>query len=239
MSPSAGSRARDRTRRRRASAGRARPISPLSFAERPADGQPAGLVVLHHGRGTTEQDLLPLADVLDPDRRLLFVAPRAPLRLPGSPGYHWYVVPSVGHPDPDTFDAAYRALAGLHDELWVRTGLGPGQTVLGGFSMGSAMSYALGLGRDRPPPAGILACSGFIPTVAGWSADFDGRSGLRAFVAHGRRDPVISVDFAHRAVEQLGAAGVDVVYHESGVAHQIAPDALVAAGDWLAATLGP
>jgi phospholipase/carboxylesterase len=109
--------------------------------------------------------------------------------------------------------------------------------VLGGFSMGAAMSYALGLGGDRPAPAGILACSGFIPTLADWEPDLAGRPGLRAFVAHGRRDPVISVDFAHQAVERLEAAGIDFVYHESGVAHQIAPDAVPAARQWLAATL--
>jgi phospholipase/carboxylesterase len=212
-------------------------VSPLTFVDRPADGEPVGLLVLHHGRGTSERDLLPLGDAIDPDRRLLVVAPRAPLRLPGSPGYHWYRVPRVGHPDPDTFDAAYRALAAFHDELWQRTGIPPDRTVLGGFSMGSAMTYALGLGPDRPPPAGILACSGFIPTVATWEPDFAGRPGLRAFVAHGRRDPVIGVDLAHRAVERLEAGGIDVVYHESGVAHQIAPDAIPLAADWLARTV--
>jgi phospholipase/carboxylesterase len=212
--------------------------SPLSFVERPAAGEPAGLLVLHHGRGTTERDLLPLADDLDPERRLLVLAPRAPLTLPGWPGYHWYVVPRVGHPDPETFAAAYDALAGFHDELWERTGLGPERTVLGGFSMGSAMSYALGLGLDRPAPAGILAFSGFMPTVADHEPDLAGRSGLRVFVAHGRADPVITVDFARWAVARLLAAGLDVVYRESDVAHQIAPDALPAAVDWLVATLG-
>jgi phospholipase/carboxylesterase len=213
-------------------------VSGLSFVERPAAGEPAGLLVLHHGRGTTERDLSPLGDLLDRERRLLVVAPRAPLILPGSPGYHWYQVPQIGHPDPETFGAAYEALAEFHDELWERTGLGPEQTVLGGFSMGTAMSFALGLGPDRPPPAGIIAFSGFIPSVAGWEPDFAGRSGLRAFVAHGRRDPVIVVDFAHRAVDQLEAAGIDVVYRESDVSHQISPDAIPAAADWLRETLG-
>ncbi|MCW2922617.1 MAG: phospholipase, partial [Thermoleophilia bacterium] len=62
----------------------------LSFRERPADGAPRGLLVLHHGRGSDEADLLGLADHLDPQRRLHVVSPRAPLQLPGSPGYHWY-----------------------------------------------------------------------------------------------------------------------------------------------------
>jgi len=144
-------------------------MSSLIVRERPAAGAPEGLLVLHHGRGTDEHDLLGLADVLDPQRRLHVVTPRAPLTLLDWPGYHWYRVPRVGYPDPETFQAAYRALAELHDELWERTGTGPEQTVLGGFSMGTVMSYALGLGADRPAPAGILALSGFVPTVEGWS----------------------------------------------------------------------
>ena len=81
--------------------------------------------MLHHGRGTDERDLLGLADALDPERRLQVVTPRAPLGLPGSPGYHWYLVPRVGYPDHDTFHAARAALAELHDGLWEETGSGP------------------------------------------------------------------------------------------------------------------
>ncbi len=97
------------------------------------------------------------------------------------------MVPRVGYPDPDTFFAAHAKLAAFHDALWERTGLTPAQTVFGGFSMGSVMSYALGLDPARPAPAGILAFSGFIPTVDGWTPDVAGRAaaGLRAFIAHG------------------------------------------------------
>src|SRR5581483_6682506 len=116
----------------------------------PAQGEAQGLLVLHHGRGTDEHDLMPLADALDPARRLHVFSPRAPLTLPGWGGHHWYVVPRVGYPDPQTFAGSYELLAGFHDELWERTGLGPERTVLGGFSMGCVMSYALGLGANRP-----------------------------------------------------------------------------------------
>ena len=74
-------------------------MTKLDFRERPADGEPDGLLVLHHGRGADEFDLLPLGDALDPQRRLHVVTPAAPLLLPGFPGRHWYVVPRVGHPD--------------------------------------------------------------------------------------------------------------------------------------------
>ena len=212
-------------------------MSELIFRERPADGDPAGLLVLHHGRGADEHDLLGLADVLDPGRRLHVVTPRAPLQLPGWPGNHWYGVPRVGYPDPDTFHAAYRALAELHDELWERTGTTPETTVLGGFSMGSVMSYSLGLGADRPAPAGILAFSGFIPIVEGWEPSLEDRRRLRVFIAHGRRDPVMEVGFARRAREQLEAGGLDVEYHESDAAHHIDPEHVPAAIAWLGTTL--
>jgi phospholipase/carboxylesterase len=212
-------------------------VSSLVYRERPAGGDPAGLLVLHHGRGADENDLLPLADVLDPERRLHVVTPRGPLTLPGWPGHHWYVVPRVGYPDPDTFHDAYRRLAELHDELWERTGVTPAQTVLGGFSMGSVMSYSLGLGADRPAPAGILAFSGFIPVVDGWQASLADRRSTRVFIAHGRRDPIMSVEFARSAREQLEAGGLDVEYHESDAGHHIDPAHMPAAVEWLGATL--
>jgi len=211
--------------------------SGLTYRERPATGEPEGLLVLHHGRGADELDLLGLADVLDPRQRLHVVTPRGPLTLPGFPGYHWYVVPRVGYPDPETFDAAYAALAGFHDELWERTGIGPERTVLGGFSMGTVMSYGLGLGPDRPVPAGILAFSGFVPTVEGWEPSLDDRASLSVFIAHGRRDPVIEIGFAHRARELLESGGLPVEYHESDAAHHIDPDHILPAVSWLSTVL--
>jgi phospholipase/carboxylesterase len=212
--------------------------SELTFRERPAAGDTHGLLVLHHGRGADENDLLALADVLDPQRRLHVVTPRAPLQLPGWPGYHWYVVPRVGYPDPETFHAAYRRLAALHDALWERTGVAPEHTVLGGFSMGSVMSYALGLGADRPAPGGILAFSGFVPVVDGWEPELETRRSPRVFIAHGRNDPIMEIGFAWRARALLEEDGLDVEYHEADVAHQIDPAHLPAASAWLERTLG-
>jgi phospholipase/carboxylesterase len=208
-------------------------VSGLIHRERPAAGTAEGLLVLHHGRGADEHDLLGLGDVLDPERRLHVVTPRAPLTIPGWPGHHWYMVPRVGYPDPETFAAAYAALGSFHDELWERTGLTPARTVFGGFSMGSVMSYSLGLGADRPAPAGILAFSGFIPVVEGWEPDLTRRP--RVFIAHGRRDPVMNVELARTARTTL--KDFDVDYHESDAAHHIDPAHLPAAQEWLAKTL--
>jgi phospholipase/carboxylesterase len=209
----------------------------LVRVQREPGGDAEGLLVLHHGRGSDEHDLLGLADVLDPERRLHVVSARAPLTIPGWPGHHWYMVPRVGYPDPDTFRAAYAELSALHDELWELTGLGPERTVLGGFSMGSVMSYALGLGPDRPAPAGVLAFSGFVPTVEGWEPDLEGRRDTRFFIAHGRRDPVMDVQFARTAREMLESAGLALEYHESDAGHHIDPEHLPHAQRWLRDTL--
>lgn len=212
-------------------------MASLVYQEHRAGDAPSGLLILHHGRGTDERDLLPLADAFDPERRLHAVSVRAPLQLPGSPGFHWYLVPRVGYPDPDTFRSAYRALAELHDELWERTGLGPEQTVLGGFSMGTVMSYALGLGADRPAPAGIMAFSGFIPTVEGWEPSLADRAGTRVLIGHGRNDPVIGVEFACEARKLLERAGFEVDYRESDATHSIDPGDVPRASAWLGETI--
>lgn len=209
----------------------------LVHLERPARGDADGLLVLHHGRGSDEHDLLGLADVLDPQGRLHVVTPRGPLQLPGWPGNHWYVVPRVGYPDPETFHAAFTALAAFHDELWERTGIAPDRTIFGGFSMGSVMSYSLGLSGERPAPAGILAFSGFVPVVEGWTPSLDDRRGLRAFIAHGRNDPVMDVAFARDARALLQGAGLDVAYHESDAAHHIDPTHVLPATSWIDETL--
>ena len=214
-------------------------MASLVNRERRAAGEPEGLLVLHHGRGTDENDLLPLADVLDPGRRLHVVTPRGPLTLPGMPGAHWYVVERVGYPDTETFAAAYSKLTAFHDELWRETGIPPDRTVFGGFSMGSVMSYATGLAGDRPLPAGILGFSGFVPTVEGWAPDLESRRGTPVLIAHGRADPIMEIGFAHRARALLEEGGLDVTYMESDVGHTIDPAHIPAAVDWLARTLPP
>jgi phospholipase/carboxylesterase len=212
-------------------------MAPLFHLDRAAGGEAEGLLVLHHGCGTSERDLSGLADLLDPQRRLRVVTPRGPLQLPGSPGYHWYLVPRVGYPDRESFEAARAALAELHDSLWEESGIGPERTFLGGFSMGAVMSYAMGLGADRPAVAGILAFSGFVPTVEGWEPSLADRTDTRIFVSHGRRDPVIGIEFAERARELLSEGGLDLTYRESDLGHQLDPAHLRDASAWLAEVL--
>ena len=203
----------------------------LTSRLRPADGDPAGVLVLLHGRGADEHDLFPLLDVLDPERRLAGVCPRGPLSLPPG-GAHWYAVREIGYPDPATFGPTYERASAWLDALPQATGVPIERTVVGGFSQGSVMSYALGLGRGRPSPAGIIALSGFVPTVEGFELDLE-RPGLRVAIGHGTQDPVIGVEWGRRAREQLEAAGLDVTYRESPMGHSIDPRFLAELQGWV------
>jgi phospholipase/carboxylesterase len=192
----------------------------LRALERPAAAEPLGALVLLHGRGADEHDLFPLLDALDPARRLHGYTPRAPLALPPG-GAHWYVVPRVGYPDPASFAEGYGALTDWFDALPY-----PAEdVVLGGFSQGAVMTYALGLGTGRPRPRALVALSGFIPTVAGWEADLAPPLPPIA-IAHGSYDPVIPVEFGRDARARLEAAGADVRYRESPIEHWIDPQLL-------------
>jgi phospholipase/carboxylesterase len=208
----------------------------IQHLTRPAAGTPEGALVLFHGRGADEHDLFPLLDVLDPERRLLGATARGPLSLPPG-GAHWYAVRRVGYPDPETFHATYPQLAAWLDALLAEHGIAPERTVLGGFSQGSVMSYALGLGARRPRPAGIMALSGFIPEVEGFELELGNAAGLPVAIGHGIHDPVISVEFGRDARDRLVDAGADVLYRESPMPHTIDPQFLGELPGWLRGTL--
>jgi phospholipase/carboxylesterase len=208
------------------------PLDQFPHRIRPPRGDPEGTLVLLHGRGTGENDLFPLIDILDPEARLVGVTPRGPLSLPPG-GAHWYVVREVGFPDPDSFFPTYRALTEWIDGLPEALGAPPGRIVLGGFSQGAVMSYALGLGAGRPSPVALIALSGFIPKVEGFELDLESRAGLPVAIGHGTYDPIISVEFGREAYRLLDEAGLDVIYHESPMAHSVDPAFLNALAPWI------
>ena len=212
-------------------------LGALTYRLRPARAEPAGALVLLHGRGTDENDLLPLLDVFDPRADLVGATPRGPLSLPPG-GAHWYAVQRVGYPHRETFMQSY----GLLDE-WLAafaddTGVPWERTVIGGFSQGSVMAYSLALAAGRPSPAGLLVMSGFMPEVEGFDLDLE-RPGLPIAITHGELDQVIGVEFARAARRRLEAAGNRLLYREAPVTHTIDPRVLPDLQDWLSAAVEP
>jgi phospholipase/carboxylesterase len=174
--------------------------------------------VLLHGRGADEHDLYPLLDAFDPERRLSGYTPRGPLALPPG-GAHWYKLGGIPTPEPTTFFPTFERLTSWFDALPFE----PERIVLGGFSQGAVMSYALGLGEGRPRPAGLVCLSGFMPRVAGFALDLSGLDGYPVAIGHGTLDPVISVEWSREARALLEESDADVLYRESPLPHAIDP----------------
>jgi phospholipase/carboxylesterase len=208
----------------------------LTHRTRPASAEPEGLLVLFHGRGADEHDLYPLLDYLDPDRRLLGITPRGPLHLPPG-GAHWYAVREIGYPDPVSFLDTFALVSAWLDGVAEETGLEPSRTVLGGFSQGAVMTFALGLAQGRPRPAGLVALSGFMPTVPGFELKLTPPFPLIA-IGHGVLDPVIPVEWSRRARQSLEQAGAEPLYRESPqLGHSIDPRFLSELSGWLASAV--
>lgn len=198
---------------------------------RPASRDPEGALVLFHGRGADESDLFPVLDALDPERRLVGATPRGPLSLPPG-GAHWYVLGGIGTPEATTFGASFAAASEWVDDFLSEHGLGYERLVLGGFSQGGAMTYALGLGSGPPRPAVLTVFSSFIPTVEGFELDLSPPLPPVA-IGHGTLDQVIGVEWGRQARELLEGAGAEVLYRETPMYHQLDPQFVREVSVWL------
>jgi len=204
---------------------------PLDALERPAQREPAGSLVLLHGRGADERDLYPLLDIFDPERRLRGLTPRGPLALPPG-GRHWYRLAGIPTPDAETFWSSFTELASFLDAL-------EQPLVLGGFSQGAVMSYALALGRSpEKRPVALMPLSAFMPSVDRLELDITGLEGFPVAIAHGTLDEVIPVDNSRAARDTLVGAGADVTYHEAPLGHAIDPTVIPTLQSFVAHAVG-
>jgi phospholipase/carboxylesterase len=196
-------------------------VADLPHLVREPAGEPEGGLVLLHGKAVDERDLYPLLEELDPERKLLGFTPGAPLTNIPPGGRHWYVIEEVGQPDEESFVQSLGTVSRFIDDELRRWGVPWEKTVVGGFSQGAAVSYAVALGMGRPKPAGILGMSGFYPMVRGWKLDPRAKRGLPAYVTHGTYDPVIPVGFGRRTRDLMMEGGLYVTYRETRVQHSI------------------
>jgi phospholipase/carboxylesterase len=201
-------------------------------------GVPAGALVLLHGRATSEEDLFPILDALDPERRLLGVTPGGPLTGIPPGGRHWYVIEEVGQPDEQTFVDTMNQLCRFLDDLLRRRGIEWENTVIGGFSQGGAVSLAAAFGTGRPRAAGVLAMSCFLPMVRGWRIDIRAKRGMQAYLSHGTYDNIIPVGFGRRVRDLLVEGGVETHFRETRVQHQIDPELIPEMRTWVGARTG-
>ena len=185
----------------------------------------APLVVLLHGRGSHEREILALADHLPSGPA--YAAVRAPIAEGG--GYAWFANRGIGRP----LAASLRATMDWF-RAWLDEVAPAGRpVVLVGFSGGAA--FAGGLLLDDPARyAGAAILYGTLPFDAGVPTTSGRLAGVPVVVAQGDHDTVIPRDLLNRTWDYLrGESGAMTLARRDPVGHGIAPQALAALADWL------
>lgn len=186
-------------------------------------------MVLLHGYGADEHDLLPIAHELDP--RLRAVSLQAPLSLGGGMRA-WFHLSQDARGiafDPEEARGAVQAALAAVEEIAQRS---PRPIVLG-FSQGASM--ALGIALMRPDlPAAVLSLSGVPPVLGPHDiAAPDKLRGFPVFAAHGSQDPLLPILLGRTVRDQLLRLGLSVDWHEYEMGHMIVPEELADAREWL------
>lgn len=197
------------------------------------------LLVLLHGVGADEEDLLPVAAALDP--RFLVASLRAPheaLRL----GYAWYALDwSTTPPGYDATQArsSVDALVATLPRLAEANGADPARTFLLGFSQGAVMALEVALARPDLVRGAVLHSGRALPGVLRRAAPDALLRGLELLVVHGTEDAVLPVGCS-REIRDLLAPVLDdrLTYRERPGGHEVTGDTLADVQAWLSARLG-
>ena len=192
---------------------------------RGSNDESAALVVLLHGRGGNERDIVGLADVLPIGPT--YAALRGPIDL-GGDGYAWFENQGVGRPLAESLRVQLDWFWTWLDEV-----AGDRRVVVIGFSGGAV--FAGGLALDRPDRlAGIAILYGTMPFDAGLSTDPDRLDGMAVFHAQAIDDAVIPRDLLNRTWSYLsGDAGALAVTHRHPGGHEISETILPSLSRWL------
>jgi phospholipase/carboxylesterase len=186
-------------------------------------------LILLHGRGADEDDLMGLAQVLDD--RLLIISARAPFPYPYG-GYTWYDVGTIGTPEPEMFRTSCDRLHRFITDVRSSYPADPSKVFLLGFSMGCVMSFAMALTAPELV-RGVSANSGYIPEGTHLAFRWGKLQNVAFFITHGTTDPVIPVEFARRARTLFEQSRAQVEYREYPVGHQLSDSAVTETAAWI------
>ena len=205
--------------------------------------EPSASVIWLHGLGADGHDFEPIVPELRlPDTLpLRFVFPHAPVRpvtLNGGMAMRaWYDIISLDRNGP--VDAAgINESSALLESLIVREeqrGIDPGRIVLAGFSQGGAIAINTVLRAGRKL-AGLMALSTWLALPEALQGDSVDTS-TPVFMAHGRFDPMIPMQYGRSAADALVAAGFDVDWHDYPMAHAVCPQEIDDVRNWLLGVL--
>ena len=212
----------------------------LAFRIRqPQPVQPKALLLLLHGVGGAESNLVDLAAAADPDT--LVVLARGPLSL-GLGQFAWFrVVFTANGPRIEAHEAesSRQTLIRFVAQLQAAYGVAPQHTVIAGFSQGGIMSASVALTTPESV-AGFAVLSGrILPELEPHLAEPSRLTGLQAFIGHGEFDSKLPVMWAQRSDALLSQLGVAFSSRRYPIDHGISDAMQADFLQWLAGVFVP
>lgn len=190
---------------------------------------PYPTLLLLHGRGADEEDLLGLASVMD--ERLFIISVRAPFTYEFG-GYTWYDAGHAGTPDPQKFRTSCDALIQFVDDIRAHYPIDHRKLFLLGFSMGCVMAFGFALSHPGIV-RGVSANSGYVPMGTHLSLRWQEQSETAYFITHGTLDPVIPVEAARKARTLFEKSNARFLYREYATGHQLTDACVEDIAGWL------
>lgn len=168
-------------------------------------------MILLHGVGGNESNLLDLAECMYPQTLVVF--PRRPLPL-GAQQFSWFRMTCTAAGPSIVAEEAERsrlALILFVQQVQARDGIPPMTTVIAGFSQGGILSASVALSAPEQVRGFGLLSGRILPELKPHMADPMQLAYLNAFIEHGQSDTTLPVSWARRCDQWLS---------ELGVAHQ-------------------
>jgi phospholipase/carboxylesterase len=205
-------------------------VEPTVAWRRPAKrGAATPLLVLLHGRGADENDLIELAPELP--REFAYASVRGPIELPEG-GYRWFEDRGLGRPVPASLQSTVDMLRAWLDSS-ATAEYDRKRTFVLGFSQGMMTAAALLL-DDPARLAGAILLSGSIAVDTG-AATPDRLAGVPVFTAHGSFDSVIPPDRIAQSLQYLRErSGAELSEHTYPIDHSISRREIADIAAWLA-----
>ncbi|WP_343604882.1 dienelactone hydrolase family protein [Fluviicola sp.] len=178
------------------------------------------LVVLLHGYGSNEDDLLSLAQFFP--ENYIVASLQAPYPI-GAASFQWYDIQNTQNQQAEVTESSKKVVATVK-ELQKKYGVSASKTFIGGFSQGGIMSYQLGL-SDASLAKGILVLSGRLLPMTREATAGKKASELAIFIAHGDSDKRISFNEANDAKQWLEQHQYSIDFHiYKGMGHAISQE---------------
>lgn len=212
----------------------------LHTAHVPAGDGPFPTIVTLHGWGASAHDLLGLAPILCGGEAIV-LCPQGPVEVPVGPGmtgYGWFPLEPGKPPDPDELRKGAAALRAFFAAARETYPIDPERVFVLGFSQGGAMAYEWGLSAPEAT-AGLVALSTWLPgPLADAIEKRPEHAELPVLVLHGTQDSMVAVDMARASRERLRELGVQLMYRELEMGHEISREALQLIVRWLGERAG-